>query len=340
MSKLSEQLEAFLRLKLGDNVSLAGEIKRLQGGFDTHTFAFDIENAPAGIPQELVLRLFRSAGQSVRVVAESTIQNAAHSAGHPVPLVPIDSVGHLLTQRPFILMERLRGSVLGAQLEDPAVVARLPGLMAELQVGLHRIDSAGLRSRLTGAGVDIGRMTPAAMLKRISAIAEKSGIADLAAINRWLTDHWPDQPANPAICHGDFHPNNILFEDGEVTGLIDWANVMFTHPEFDVAVTHMIMSIGPLDETSIPREELQKIITWATVNYLDSYRSQLPIDDDLLKYYGALRAAHAYAKVVASKRGVDLPYLAHDGYAWEQPVLFAVIRNLIEKTTAVVLGPA
>lgn len=340
MSKLSGQLEAFLRLKLGDNVSLAGEVKRLQGGFDTDTFAFDIENAPAGIPQELVLRLFRSAGESIRVVAESTIQNAAHSAGHPVPHVPIDSVGHLLTQRPFIVMERLGGSVLGAQLEDPAVVTRLPGLMAELQVGLHRIDSAGLRSRLTGAGVDIGRMMPGAMLKRISAMAEKSGIADLVAINSWLVEHWPDQPANPAICHGDFHPNNILFEDGEVTGLIDWANVMFTHPEFDVAVTHMIMSIGPLDETSIPREKLQEIITWATVNYLDSYRLQLPIDDDLLEYYGALRAAHAYAKVVASKRGVDLPYLAHDGYSWERPVLFAVIRNLIEKTTGVVLEPA
>ncbi len=339
MSKLSEQLETFLRLKLGDDVSVAGTPKRLPGGFDTDTFAFDIQNAPAGIPRELVLRLFRGARESFRVVAESTIQNAAHSAGHPVPLVPIDSVGHLLTQRPFILMERLRGSVLGAQLEDQAVFARLPGLMANLQVGLHGIDSTGLRNQLIGAGVDIERMMPGAMLKRISAMAEKSGIAGLAAINSWLVDHWPDQPASPAICHGDFHPNNVLFADGEVTGLIDWANVMFTHPEFDVAVTHLIMSIGPLDETSIPREELQEIITWATVNYLDSYRSQLPIDDDLLKYYGALRAAHAYAKVVASKHGVDLPYLAHDGYAWEQPALFAAVRKVLENVTGVVLEP-
>ena len=51
MSKLSEQLEAFLRLKLGKSVSIAGGLKRLQGGSDTDTFAFDgiytiVENFP------------------------------------------------------------------------------------------------------------------------------------------------------------------------------------------------------------------------------------------------------------------------------------------------------
>ncbi|MCI0834020.1 MAG: hypothetical protein J4N66_04525 [Chloroflexi bacterium] len=51
MSKLSEQLDAFLRLKLGESVSIAGGLKRLQGGSDTDTFAFDgidtiVENFP------------------------------------------------------------------------------------------------------------------------------------------------------------------------------------------------------------------------------------------------------------------------------------------------------
>ena len=51
MSKLAGQLEVFLRLKLGDDVSLTGTLKRLEGGFDTDTFAFDgiytvVENFP------------------------------------------------------------------------------------------------------------------------------------------------------------------------------------------------------------------------------------------------------------------------------------------------------
>ena len=339
MSKLTEQLEAFLRLKLGDEVSLAGGLERLRGGFDTDTYAFDVENAPAGIPGELVLRLFRSAGESGRVVVESTIQNAAHAAGHPVPEVPVDSVGHLLIGRPFIVMERLPGTTLGSLLEDQAVFMKLPGLMADLQIGLHRIKSTDLRKRLAAAGIDIENMSPVAMLKRITALAESNGAVDLIAVNSWLVDRWPAQPADPVICHGDFHPNNILVADGEVTGLIDWGNVKFTHPEFDVAITRMIMSIGPLEETAVPPEELQGMIDWATSEYLAAYRSHQPIDDDLLRYYSALRVAHAYARVIAAKRGADLPYVAHDGYAWAHPVLFAVIRNILEKSTGVALGP-
>ncbi len=340
MSQLSEQLEAFLRLKLGDDISLAGTLKRLQGGFDTGTFAFDINNRPTGFPRELVLRLFRSPGESGRVIIESTVQNAARVAGHPVPEVPVDSVGHLLTDRPFIIMERLRGATLGGLLDDQMVFEKLPGLMANLQAGLHRVDSADLRKRLAEAGVDIEKMSPAAMLDRISAIAESTGAADLIAVNSWLVDHWPNQPVDPVICHGDFHPNNILVADGKVTGLIDWGNGKFTHPEFDVAITHLIMSIGPIEGSSVPSEELRLTIDRAMTRYLAAYRSHLPIDDNLLGYYGALRAAHACARVIATKHGVDLPYAAHDGYAWEQPVLFAAIRNTLEKATGVALGPA
>ena len=316
LAKISGELTAFLRLELGENVSVTGGLERLQGGFDTDTFAFDIENVPTGFPSELVLRLFRNSSEAGRVVVESTIQNAAHAAGHPVPEVPVDSREHALTGRPFIVMERLSGTALGSFVEDQTVFSNMPGLMANLQAGLHRIDSADLRARLAESGVDIERMSPATMLDRISALAESSDIADLATINRWLVDHWPAQPTDPVICHGDLHPNNILFADGKVTGLIDWGNVMFTHPEFDVAITHMIMSIGPLEQTAIPPEKLQKMIRWAMAEYLSAYRSHLPIDDGLLRYYGALRAAHAYAKVIAAKHGVDSPYVAGDGYAW------------------------
>ncbi|MCH8910790.1 MAG: hypothetical protein IH867_08625 [Chloroflexi bacterium] len=51
MSKLPKQLDALLRFKLGESVSIAGGLKRLQGGSDTDTFAFDgiytiVENFP------------------------------------------------------------------------------------------------------------------------------------------------------------------------------------------------------------------------------------------------------------------------------------------------------
>ena len=73
--------------------------------------------------------------------------------------------------------------------------------------------------------------------------------------------------------------------------------------------------------------------------YMAAYGAQRPLDDGLLEYYGTLCAAHAYAKIIAARQDVDLPYTAHDGYSWQHPVLFAVVRNLLEKTTGVAIEP-
>lgn len=37
--------------------------------------------------------------------------------------------------------------------------------------------------------------------------------------------------------------------------------------------------------------------------YLAAYGAQRPNDDGLLEYYGTLRAAHAYAKIIAARAG-------------------------------------
>ena len=171
LSKIADELEQFLRSKLDDGVSIIDGLHRLEGGFDTDTFAFEIENAPVGFPANLVLRLFRSPRDAPRVTRESTIQNAAHDAGHPVPAVPIDSLNKLLIGRPFLLMELLPGSALGTLLEDDELLAKVPGIMARLQVGLHQTNSAGLRKSPDSAGIASENMTPDNMLEQIGGMA-------------------------------------------------------------------------------------------------------------------------------------------------------------------------
>lgn len=70
--------------------------------------------------------------------------------------------------------------------------------------------------------------------------------------------------------------------------------------------------------------------------YLDIYRSELPLDDDLFAYYGALRSTHAYAKVIGARQGVGLGFI-NDGYAWGMPALFAQITRVIESATGITL---
>lgn len=336
--KLIEDLNAFLRDKFDDNVSVDGDLSRLQGGFDTDTYAVSLANAPGELSSELVLRHFRHAGEAMRVVREAAIQNAAASGGHKVPAVPVDSTGVLLDGRPFFLMERVPGINLGDLLmSDQSYAAKFPAIMANLQAGLHKLDTTKLRTHLTAIGVDPEQMKPTRMLNTITRIAEASELPDLLELSQWLTDNFPEQPENPSIVHGDLHPMNILMNEGEVSGLIDWATSMFTHPEYDIAVTRTIFAVGPPEEIGIPKEELDKMLAWAGVEYMKECHSRQTLDDALIDYYSALRMAHAYAKVLGMRHNVDLPNVAHEGYAWDRPDLYEVVTRIIGDITEIEL---
>ena len=340
-SILNEELTTFLRSKLRENVSIDRELRRMPGGFDTDTYSFSITNAPDNFPTDLVLRYFRHAHETPRVVRESTVQNAAASGGHAVPSVPLDSTGVLLADRPFLIMERLPGTNLGDLLmKDESYVPLFPAIIAKLQAGLHRLDTTSLRKHLTESGVDIEHMQPTRMLGAIEAIANATKLPDLRKLSRWLNGNYPDQPSNPSIIHGDLHPMNILMSDGKISGLIDWATSMFTHPEYDIAVSRTILSIGPPEEIGIPKEEFEKMLAWAVGEYMKECHARQSLDDSLIDYYSALRMGHAYAKVLGKRHNVDLKFVAYEGYAWDRPDLYAFVTNIIGKTTGIALVSA
>lgn len=53
-------------------------------------------------------------------------------------------------------------------------------------------------------------------------------------------------PLREGILHLDYHPLNTLIEDGELTGIIDWANAIIGDVRADFARTYSILSWLPL----------------------------------------------------------------------------------------------
>jgi aminoglycoside phosphotransferase (APT) family kinase protein len=47
------------------------------------------------------------------------------------------------------------------------------------------------------------------------------------------------------LAHCDLHPGNVLVEDGEVTGVVDWSGVRLAPRAFDVALTRCDLAIQP-----------------------------------------------------------------------------------------------
>jgi aminoglycoside phosphotransferase (APT) family kinase protein len=91
------------------------------------------------------------------------------------------------------------------------------------------------------------------------------------------------------ICHGDFHPLNLLAEGGRVTALIDWPNVRIAEPEYDVGATLALMGAGPVEVPALVKPIARAARKLLAAGYLSEYRRRRPLDRARLRYYEALR---------------------------------------------------
>ena len=64
---------------------------------------------------------------------------------------------------------------------------------------------------------------------------EATASFDADAVTGW-SDTWADPTGGPVICHDDLFPENVVFRDGRVVGLIDFAEAAPGRPFWDVAI--------------------------------------------------------------------------------------------------------
>ncbi len=183
-----------------------------------------------------VLKLFESWRPTAKAEKEFAISRAVHAAGLPVPAV------HELVEvegRRGIVFERVDGRSMFEQ-----VVARPWRLfaaarqLAELHARLHAVKAPAelptLREQIAGW---------------IDGAAELSG-AEKEELRRCLAT----LPDGDALCHGDFHPANILFSARRPM-IIDWSSATRGHALGDVARTSHLFEVAELPEES-PRHIL------------------------------------------------------------------------------------
>ena len=82
---------------------------------------------------------------------------------------------------------------------------------------------------MAGVALEAGRL-PAALMGRIEALAGR--------LERWL-----EEPARPALIHGDMWGGNVLCKGGRITGFVDPA-IYYAHPEIELAFATMFATFG------------------------------------------------------------------------------------------------
>jgi aminoglycoside phosphotransferase (APT) family kinase protein len=238
-------------------------------------------------------------------------------------------------------MQRIPGISLRDKLmADLAGTAEMvPKALGATQARIHALDVGNLITALERSGTPARNYTPFRNLDGLTLLSDASGNPVITALAMWLSNNRPADPEKLFLCHGDFHSGNILVEDGRVTGVIDWGNFAIGHAEYDVAVTRFILSIGPIEDSPVPREQIDELIRQIVLGYNAAYAEIRTLDESLIDYYTALRMSHAMGKVLMGADGANIPGMAHDGYIWGIPVIYNLMRRRLLEITGIECGP-
>jgi aminoglycoside phosphotransferase (APT) family kinase protein len=277
-------------------------------GWEQYIYRFRLRPT-AGLPPEfadrLVLRVYSSIEGRPWARQEFAALKAAHALGYPVPrLLALEESGEPFGG-PFLLMECVPGHTLLDELTArPWRIWDLPDMLAEAHARLHQLPPDGF-PHAPEPFLERRLEEMRATIRDFELYGMRSGLD-------WLARHRPAPPATPRIIHLDFHPINVLVDEGRFRAVLDWNDSDVGDPHADVAVTLLLIRSAPVDVPALWHRLISPLVRlMLRRRYLRAYRRRLPLDPDRLAYYFAWAAfrrllrwdmwLHATPRVTGSK---------------------------------------
>lgn len=227
-----------------------------------------------------VIKLFHEGVSDEAVLYEADIQQRVFRAGFSAPQVYCVAT---LEGRNAILMEHVPGPSLGELMEKDR--PRAPEYLLQairLQVEMHATPGSGLPSQ---------REKLRRRISSVSTLTEDAKLRLLLLLDTLAADQ--------AVCHGDFHPYNIIQTEKGLT-VIDWADATCGSAPADACRSYLLYLLHGKE---------------AAEAYLQFYCEQSRVSrDDILKWLPIL----AGARLCEAGRGDDVELLLR--LAWALPL--------------------
>ena len=229
--QIAGKLLAYLRDELNDSTTVyTSPPSQLRGGFQTATYQFQVTGLQKRLNRRLVLRLYPEYSDPENAIWESTVQNTLVDKGFPVANAHFVCTERSILGGAFFIMDFLPGKPM-----ITAPIDTIPHLLGKTHAALHGIDPESIIKSLGESEVADSKYRLSGLLNRLK--EEARDLPWIRAGVDWLIQNRPPEPERLAVCHGDFHPLNILINAGNVSGVLDWPNFLLGDPAFDVANT-------------------------------------------------------------------------------------------------------
>lgn len=224
---------------------------RLTGGKSSAVHALDV-TLPSGSTHRLVLRRFVDADWLAQepdtATHEAAVLHLLAGSNLPTPrLIAADADG-ALAGLPSVLMTRLPGRVQLQPSNPDAWLAPMAALLPQI----HVVSPSGLS----------WAYSPYTEPRDVEVPAWTSRPDAWHAIVDFARE--PRPPAPIHLIHRDYHPTNILWQRGRITGIVDWVNACRGPAGVDIG--HCRRNLALLHSVEVADRFLAFCLEWGNYN--------------------------------------------------------------------------
>lgn len=227
--------------------------QKLSGGTDTEIYSFDLYFNNSSI--RLVIKLFRNRLPSTRASNEylNLCKLSKTTIFVPKPFGFLDNTCSF--NRPFMILEYVDGRLLTEILYKKGKIdTNLFTLFVVNLVLIHQTNWQVIFDDFVPPEIDSDPfIIIKSFINRTETIVKEYGIKEFDPLIYWLKTNMNNYPCKEfVLCHGDYHPNNIILNNNNKLVTFDWSNVDLGDRRQDLAFAIVVMnSMTSIDQSDL-----------------------------------------------------------------------------------------